>query len=43
MPGASLREIAAALEAGGIVTATGCSNWTASGVSRILKRIQCTA
>lgn len=39
MPGASLREIAAALEAAGIVTATGCSNWTAAGVSRLVKKV----
>jgi DNA invertase Pin-like site-specific DNA recombinase len=39
MQGASLREIAAALERAGIVTATGCSTWTAAGVARLLKRL----
>jgi hypothetical protein len=39
MQGASLREIAAALERAGIVTATGCSTWTAAGVARLLKQL----
>jgi len=39
MPGASLREIAAALEGAGIVTAKGCTNWTAAGVARLLRRL----
>lgn len=38
--GQSLRKIAAALEEAGILTAKGRSNWTATGVSRLIKELE---